>query len=448
MKPTKNTHVTIRYDVTEFQTTTIEVPGDFASWETAAQQGYLDTKVSEFLSDQKGYQTVRHSTSIQNAVLEGETLFREFPIEPGVSAAGRSLLQAIYHARLGHPDQALKALKETCESLQVPGDSLSLLGNVLRETAASESAPKDQRPRHNLDSAKTVLAELKKDIEDTVSGVVVVRKVLYGLDVEIQPDESCDDRVRFAVAGPDSQGGYRLIDSGVFRDAWFLEAERLSRGKNVGLDPDDEARHKSIQNALDDGGAYYDEKIGRFVLGPIPQHDVATSCIRFADAMLRAQRAIGQIQADLEARIKTTITDLREDIEKALLGQVTVRRVPYGLAVGTLLEGPDDDRIGFYVAGPDALGNYCLTDNGKFLQIADLLEKEGGDPTDEDCRQAIQEILKDCGVLYDEKTGEVVSVPVSRSDVVETCRRFTDLLARLRDIVQEKAAQTPSPPGG
>lgn len=446
MKPTKNTRVTIRYDVTEFQTTTIEVPGDFASWETAAQQGYLDTKVSEFLSDQKGYQTVRHSISIQNAVLEGKTLFREFLIEPGVSAAGRSLLQAIYHARLGHPDQALKALKETCKSLQVPRDSLNILESVLREAAASESAPKDRRHKHTLDSTKTVLAELKKDIENTVSGMVAVRRAPYGLDVEIQPDKSCNDRAMVAVGGPDSQGGYRLIDSGVFQNAWFLEAERLSRGKNVGLGPDNDALHKSIQNALDDG-TYYDEKIGKFVLGPIPQHDVATSCVRFADAMLRVKRAIRKIKVDQEACIKTTITDLQKDIEKALSGQVTVRRVPYGLAVGTLLEGPDDDRIGFYVAGPDALGDYCLTDNGQFLQIADLIEKEGGDPTDEVCRQTIQGILKDGGVLYDEKTGELVSAPIARSEVVEACRRFTDLLAHLRDIVQEEAARTQSPSG-
>lgn len=296
MNPQKKIQVTVGSEITEFQTSTIEVPDEFLSWPTEMQKGFLDAKVSESLrANDSQEHTPRQGVRVMGAILNGRKILGEFPIQPDVSAAGRALLQAISYARAGQSDLVLRAMEESCRSLKVSTDTVGVLMRALNEAVASESAPKNQRPRHGLDSAKT------------------------------------------------------------------------------------------------------------------------------------------------------TITDLQKDIEKALSGQVTVRRVPYGLAIGTLLDGPDDDRIGFYVAGPDASGRYRLTDNGQFLRLAAFLEKEGSDPTDEARRQTVKGILEDGGVLYDEKTGELVSAQITRSEVVEACRHFTDLLVRLRGVAQEEVTRTLGP---
>jgi hypothetical protein len=122
---------------------------------------------------------------------------------------------------------------------------------------------------------------------------------------------------------------------------------------------------------------------------------------------------------------------MKQEICHAFCGQVTVRQVPAGLAVGTAFDGLNDDRIGFYVIGPDPLGKYRIEDNG--MSVA-FIEAEGADLASKTRREVFRGILDNYDASYNEETGELTSGPVTEAAVAEACLRFMALLLRIQDV--------------
>ncbi len=128
--------VTVGSEITEIQTSTLEVPDEFLSWPTEMQKGFLDAKVSESLrANDSQEHTTRHGVRVMGAILNGRKILGEFPIQPDVGAAGRSLLRAMEYARSGRSHAALFALESACQSLKLSPSTAGVLVRALQNVA-------------------------------------------------------------------------------------------------------------------------------------------------------------------------------------------------------------------------------------------------------------------------------------------------------------------------
>ncbi len=134
--------------------------------------------------------------------------------------------------------------------------------------------------------------------------------------------------------------------------------------------------------------------------------------------------------------------DLKSALCEEFCGQIDIRPVPAGLAVGTAFSGVNGDPIGFYVVGPNAEGKYRIEDNGATVTV---LEACGADLDIEARAQSFSELLAEYGASFSEQQGEVSTPPISSGDLPKAAIRFLALLLRLQDLLMtthEKVAST------
>ena len=77
----------------------------------------------------------RQGVRVMGALLDDRKILGEFPIQPDVGAAGRSLLRAMEYARAGRSHSALFALEAACQSLKVSKDAAGVLVRALQNVA-------------------------------------------------------------------------------------------------------------------------------------------------------------------------------------------------------------------------------------------------------------------------------------------------------------------------
>lgn len=133
---------------------------------------------------------------------------------------------------------------------------------------------------------------------------------------------------------------------------------------------------------------------------------------------------------------------MKEELCQAFCSELTVRKVPAGLAVGTPFDGLNGDPIGFYVIGPDASGKYRIEDNGVSVSF---IEASGADLGNKMRREALDEMLEEYGVIFDDDTGELATDSIEKSAIPAAALRFVALLLRVQDIIlmaAERAAST------
>jgi len=133
---------------------------------------------------------------------------------------------------------------------------------------------------------------------------------------------------------------------------------------------------------------------------------------------------------------------LKEQLCKAFCDQLQLREVPAGLAVSTAFSFSDSEPVGFYVVGPDALGRFRIEDDGNTIP---MIEAEGIDLDTTTRQDALDALLTEYGVRYDEEKGELTTLPLSAKQVPAAAFKFVALLLRLQDLVlltPERAAST------
>jgi hypothetical protein len=134
--------------------------------------------------------------------------------------------------------------------------------------------------------------------------------------------------------------------------------------------------------------------------------------------------------------------DLKKALCEEFCDQISVRKVPAGLAIGTEFEGLNGDPIGFYVVGPDAEGKFRVEDNGATLTI---LEASGADLEIESRARSFSELIATYGASFNEKGGELYTPSLDASDLPKAALRFVAMLLRVQDLLMtthERVAST------
>lgn len=122
---------------------------------------------------------------------------------------------------------------------------------------------------------------------------------------------------------------------------------------------------------------------------------------------------------------------MKEELCKAFCGDVTVRNVPAGLAVGTVFRGLGGDLVGFYVTGSPALG-YRIVDDGATVAF---LEAAGCDMSNSTRADALRELITQYDVEYDEQSGELRTAYMSMADIPRAAVRFIAMMIRIPDLL-------------
>lgn len=133
---------------------------------------------------------------------------------------------------------------------------------------------------------------------------------------------------------------------------------------------------------------------------------------------------------------------MKDELCKAFCGELSVRKVPAGFAVSTAFDAQDGDPLGFYVVGPDNYGKYRIEDSGTIIPF---IESTGADFKNNSRKAALNELLDEYGVEYDEDAGELTTLSISEGQIPHAALRFVALLLRVQDIVfmaAERAAST------
>src|SRR5436305_490542 len=112
--------------------------------------------------------------------------------------------------------------------------------------------------------------------------------------------------------------------------------------------------------------------------------------------------------------------DLKMALCEEFCGQIDVRPVSAGLAIGTAFSGVNGDPIGFYVVGPDAEGKYRIEDNGATVTI---LEACGVDLDIASRAESFAELLAEYGASFSEKEGEVSTPPITSGELPKAALR-------------------------
>lgn len=124
--------------------------------------------------------------------------------------------------------------------------------------------------------------------------------------------------------------------------------------------------------------------------------------------------------------------DIKNNLCQSFCDSMSVTKIPVGYAVGTSYEGVDGDHIGFYVVGPNDLGQYHVQDDG--LTIA-TLEALGVDLDNKSRKAMFSELRDQYAIFFEADTGELKTVSVSAAVIGQTAIRFMAFMLRLQDLL-------------
>lgn len=123
---------------------------------------------------------------------------------------------------------------------------------------------------------------------------------------------------------------------------------------------------------------------------------------------------------------------MKEALCKAFCDDLLVRRVPAGLAVSTGFSSYDGDRIGFYVLDSARKPLKRIEESGATMA---LLEASGVDFRSETRREALDSLLAEHAVTFDNDDHCFFIDNVRESDVPGAALRFVSFSLRVRDFL-------------
>jgi len=121
---------------------------------------------------------------------------------------------------------------------------------------------------------------------------------------------------------------------------------------------------------------------------------------------------------------------MKDKLCQAFCSELSVRKVPAGLAVSTAFSSSDGDRIGFYVVERD--GAFCIEDDGLMLPT---LEASGVDFRSGTRGAALHELRSEYGVHIDDDDREFRINGLAEHDVPAAALRFVAFCLRVRDFM-------------
>ena len=124
---------------------------------------------------------------------------------------------------------------------------------------------------------------------------------------------------------------------------------------------------------------------------------------------------------------------MKEALCKAFCNNLTVRTVPSGLAVSTGFSAPDGDKIGFYIVNGENPSLKRIEDSGT---IYPLLEASGVDfKHSETRRAALDSLMEEHGVCFDEQDRRFFIEGVRERDVATMSLKFVSFCIRVHDFL-------------
>lgn len=123
---------------------------------------------------------------------------------------------------------------------------------------------------------------------------------------------------------------------------------------------------------------------------------------------------------------------MKEALCKAFCDDLRVRKVPAGLAVSTGFLGSDGDKIGFYVVDSELSPFKRIEESGTTYA---LLEASGVDFRSETRREALNTLLDEHAVTFDEQDHSFFIDKLREGDVPGAALRFVSFSLRVRDFL-------------
>lgn len=132
---------------------------------------------------------------------------------------------------------------------------------------------------------------------------------------------------------------------------------------------------------------------------------------------------------------------MRDELCKAFCNDISVTRVPAGLAVSTAFRRDDGDRVSFYVID-DPSGGIKLEDDGATIP---LLENAGVDFDTDTRRRALDELLGGIDGYYDSEDSTIRTHNFPKEQLASKALDFVGVMIRMNDfllLTQEKVASS------
>lgn len=123
---------------------------------------------------------------------------------------------------------------------------------------------------------------------------------------------------------------------------------------------------------------------------------------------------------------------MKEELCKAFCDDLMVRKVPAGFAVSTGFLGSDGDRIGFYVVDSDSSSFKRIEESGTTYA---LLEASGVDFRSDTRREALDSLLREHDVSFDEQDRNFYIDRLREHDIPGAALRFVSFSLRVRDFL-------------
>lgn len=123
---------------------------------------------------------------------------------------------------------------------------------------------------------------------------------------------------------------------------------------------------------------------------------------------------------------------IKESICVAFCQDLTIRKVPAGLAVSTSFNGMDGDSIGFYVVRSERSPNeFRLEDDGVLIPY---LEADGVNLKSGTRSAMFRQILREYSAQYDTKSCVLHTDSIGEKDIAAASLRFLAMMLRLQDL--------------
>lgn len=122
---------------------------------------------------------------------------------------------------------------------------------------------------------------------------------------------------------------------------------------------------------------------------------------------------------------------MKEQLCRAFCDELTVKELPFGLAVSTAFAFPDGDRIGFFVKRGER-GDYDIQDSGL---VFPALEASGLDLRNKSRSEALYSLQREYGVTLDEDDREFRLSGVQEEGLPAAAMRFVSFLLRVGDLL-------------